>query len=503
MAEVAAASGKVIGMTATLINGYSSGIFHLLWRLFPRFMLTDLQQHDDPKRFDREYGVIEETYEVNGDSGGEYNSNRRTAKRKTRERLLPGVSPLVYARFLLEHAVFLSLMDMGKDLPEYEEFPIPLEMAEDVKQEYERLQDAVKKLMRADGKVASKIQSRVMNLLTVYPDQPYGQPPVEHPFIDGEPLIVPMDTAAFEDSHQKELKLLELLERKIGAGERVLIYTSWVRIDTQDKLRKLLGAAGYKTAVLTVSKAPEEREQWVADQVADGVNVLITNPSLVETGLDLNDFTTLIYYNIAYNLFTLRQSSRRSWRINQTAPRIEVYFFTYRHTIQERALSLMASKLSAAGLIEGQVTDEGLAAMSDCRDLTSQLAKELARGIREEVEDLSGVFKRMAILKTDEEKEAFARRHDAAKQADPGAFAANRDAMPDWQTAYAQTTLSAAPQPDIPMPPAAQFPEAAELVAVNRPEAPVVAFAFAAPRGKRTKTVTQLEDQLSLFNMPA
>lgn len=34
MGEVAAASDKVIGMTATLINGYSSGIFHLLWRLF-------------------------------------------------------------------------------------------------------------------------------------------------------------------------------------------------------------------------------------------------------------------------------------------------------------------------------------------------------------------------------------------------------------------------------------------------------------------------------------
>ena len=43
-----------------------------------------------------------------------YNSNRRSVKRKKRERQRPGVSPLVYSRFLLENGVFLSLLDMGK-----------------------------------------------------------------------------------------------------------------------------------------------------------------------------------------------------------------------------------------------------------------------------------------------------------------------------------------------------------------------------------------------------
>lgn len=36
----------------------------------------------------------------------------------------PGVSPIVYSRFLIESAVFLSLNDMGKELPDYEEIPI-------------------------------------------------------------------------------------------------------------------------------------------------------------------------------------------------------------------------------------------------------------------------------------------------------------------------------------------------------------------------------------------
>mgnify|MGYP006990227606 CR=1 FL=1 len=55
----------------------------------------------------------------------DYNSNRRTVKRKTRSKKLPGVSPLVYSRFLLEYTAFLSLSDMGKDLPDYEEIRPP------------------------------------------------------------------------------------------------------------------------------------------------------------------------------------------------------------------------------------------------------------------------------------------------------------------------------------------------------------------------------------------
>ena len=92
-------------------------------------------------------------------------------------------------------------------------------------------------------------------------------------------------------------------------------------------------------------------------QLRSGVRIVITNPPLVETGLDLNAFTTIVFYNIAYNLFTLRQASRRSLRINQTAPRIEVYFFFYKDTMQARAMRLMASKLMAAGVLEGNITD--------------------------------------------------------------------------------------------------------------------------------------------------
>lgn len=394
MAEIAATADKVIGMTATLINGYASGIFHLLYRLFPRSMQLDNKPYQSPDAFNREYGVMEATYEI---TAAEYNANRRSSKRKVKERLLPGVSPLVYSRFLMENAVFLSLADMGKDLPEYEEIPVPLRLPAQIYNEYNRISGTLREMMKSEPKLAKKLLSAYMNLLTVYPDQPYGHDPIVNP-ITGQELIQAKDLATIEDIQPKDEKALEITRDKVIKGGRVLIYTSWVRIDSQEKLLTVLTREGIRAKVLPASVPPEKREDWVTNEVAGGLQVLICNPSVVETGLDLNDFTTLIFYNIAYNLFTLRQASRRSWRINQTAPRIEVYFLFYEWVMQARAIELMASKLAVAGLVEGNFSDEGLAAMSDCRDITSQLAMELTTGIKESVEDIGAIFKRMAIL---------------------------------------------------------------------------------------------------------
>ena len=84
--------------------------------------------------------------------------------------MLPGVSPLVYSRFLLGNTVFFSLMDMGKNLPEYEEIPIGLAMRPEVEQEYKRLTEAFQSQMRSDRKTARKLLSAYLNTLTVYPD---------------------------------------------------------------------------------------------------------------------------------------------------------------------------------------------------------------------------------------------------------------------------------------------------------------------------------------------
>ena len=239
--------------------------------------------------------------------------------------------------------------------------------------------------------------SAFINLLTVYPDQPYGQEPILHP-ANRFPLVEPAELGDFNTIGPKEDAVFDIVQKAIANGEKVLVYTSWIRVDSQQKLQKLFVDNGYRTAILPATVKTEAREEWVQHQLSKGLQILITNPSLVETGLDLNAFTTLIFYSMGTKLFTLRQASRRSWRINQLAPSVKVYLPYYKHTMQHKALKLMASKLAAAGMIEGNFSEEGLSAMSEIQDMTSQMAKELMLGIRDNVEDVASAFKRMAIV---------------------------------------------------------------------------------------------------------
>ena len=331
-----------------------------------------------------------------------YAAKRRSQKSGVRTRQLPGVSPLVFSRFLLEKTAFLSLSDMGKALPSYEEIPIACEMDEAVETEYKRIEHKLVQVLRSDRRAAQKILSAYLNLLTVYPDQPYDQKPILYPDSD-VPIVEPENIGDADTLGEKEQRTLEIVRAAIQNRERALIYTSWVRTDSQQKLKKLLTDEGYCTEILTDKIKTTDREDWVQKKLAAGMQVLIVNPSLVETGLDLNAFTTLVFYSMGYKLFTLRQASRRSWRINQKAPAVKVYMLYYEDTMQQKCLKLMASKLAVAGLIEGNFSEEGLAAMSDVQDMTSQMAKELMLGIRDNVEDIAAAFKKMAFENPDRE----------------------------------------------------------------------------------------------------
>ena len=104
--------------------------------------------------------------------------------------------------------------------------------------------------------------------------------------------------------------------------------------------------------------------------------VVICHPKLVETGLDLLAFPTLYFYETGYSLHTLRQASRRSWRIGQRFP-VRVKFVTYSGTMQETCLRLMGKKMLVALMMEGKFSGEGSQALDTDEDLMSAMAREL------------------------------------------------------------------------------------------------------------------------------
>jgi hypothetical protein len=106
------------------------------------------------------------------------------------------------------------------------------------------------------------------------------------------------------------------------------------------------------------------------------MQVCISHPRLVSTGLDLLAFPSIFFVQTGYSIYTLRQASRRSWRIGQKHA-VRVAFFTYSDSAQERCLRLMGKKLLVSLAMEGKLQGEGLQAMDDEGDLLTAMAREL------------------------------------------------------------------------------------------------------------------------------
>jgi hypothetical protein len=87
-------------------------------------------------------------------------------------------------------------------------------------------------------------------------------------------------------------------------------------------------------------------------------------------------FPTLYFYETGYSLHTLRQASRRSWRIGQRNA-VRVKFVTYTGTMQETCLRLMGKKMLVALMMEGKFSGEGLQSLDTDEDLMSAMAREL------------------------------------------------------------------------------------------------------------------------------
>ena len=242
----------------------------------------------------------------------------------------------------------------------------------------------------------SKTMSQIALMMTAWPDQPYDQPPIIDP--DSKDIIYTPPDMSSEELTVKDEECLRIIRANVAQGRKVMVYYTYPgRTDVDRKLPQILNEEGINTSVL-LSKKPDNfrgrlpkwmgipsadhREEWINEQLDNGCQVLFVNPKLIQTGLDLISFPTIIFYQTGYNLSDMRQASRRSWRLGQTQ-NVEVYFLYYAHSVQETILSMMATKLQAALAIEGKFSEEGLQAMSNNEDILSQVAASVAEGVQE------------------------------------------------------------------------------------------------------------------------
>ena len=93
MANLVGCSKKVIGMTATLVNGYSSGIFYLLYRIAPNLMLEDNKAYNNPGLLLMTNMELPKKF-LNVLKSVSTTTIADRKVRKVRDRQLPGVSPI-------------------------------------------------------------------------------------------------------------------------------------------------------------------------------------------------------------------------------------------------------------------------------------------------------------------------------------------------------------------------------------------------------------------------
>jgi hypothetical protein len=113
---------------------------------------------------------------------------------------------------------------------------------------------------------------------------------------------------------------------------------------------------------VTPTQLQQNRQEWLADRVREGADILLCHPRLVQTGPDLIDWPSICWYQTDFSLYVMRHASRRSWRIGEHQ-KVDVTHLVYGGTLQAEVLTLVAAKMRSALLIEGDLPEDGLAAL--------------------------------------------------------------------------------------------------------------------------------------------
>lgn len=388
--------GRTLTLTGTLMGGYASTLFYLLWRFSPE--VREEFGYGDEGRWISRYGIVERITRRGDDDAIEDGRSSRRRGYRTRTVEKPGVSPAVLFH-LIGNTVFLRLADVASDLPEYREEVRLIAMDRGDGQgpsqasSYRQLSDALHAaVMAALAAGSRRLLAAYLQTLLAYPDAcTNGETVVDSG--SGE-VIASAPPLPSDRLYPKEQALLDLVQEERSRGRRVLLYITHTQSrDIAPRLERVLGAVGIRVATLKADTvATDAREDWVNRRVREGVDVLLVHPRLVQTGLDLIDFPTIVWYEVEYSVYTMRQASRRSWRIGQRHP-VRVIYFAYRATLQAQALQLTAKKLQASLAVEGDLVEEGLAAHStDGDDLLLTLARSLSAQDEVNEESLEGLF---------------------------------------------------------------------------------------------------------------
>ena len=420
--------GSTIGLTGTLMGGYASTLFFLLFRLSPEVRAEFTPDGKGLAQWIKRYGLVKKV-EIRRTGSGEGEVSGQGSKKKegVRVKELPGVMPEILMR-LLGGTAFLHLADVDSDLPSYNEYVVQYKLDTDVhegdvrsqKQCYGDLENAV------TDAVVEVFQSgdmrplaKLMRALLAYPDSCiHGERiPLARVQADGSVemhMLVDVEPLSAEAIFPKEQALIDLVVKERELGRKVLVYVCHTGTrDITGRTRQILEDAGLKVAVLKANTVNvRDRAQWINERTAEGIDALICHPKLVQTGMDLYAFPSIAWFETEYSTYVMGQASKRAFRVGQSQD-CRTYYFAYADSVQSDALSLCAKKMQVSLAVEGKLSETAMTNLAEESEETYlTLARRLvqaasdrdltAEQVETSSEEITGMFAKIAAQSASE-----------------------------------------------------------------------------------------------------
>ena len=343
----------------------------------PNKMVEDgvVEKEDFVKR----YGTLQAITKVVDDKRY-YHRRGRSQISDSQFKEIEGVNPVCFTKFLAENYIFANLSDLEKELPELVETYIPIEPDE--------------KLRDGENKFARDLQDANSYNYKMYQDS-LQRHYVNNPF-SWHPIIVEKgeETETVHPTNlnpetvlEKERQLIELIRNEKSEGRKVWVYTDFSGESEKgqymrgknipERLKSILEKEGFKVFWLRPTVKPIDRKELIEKNI-DGNDVFISNPKLVNVGINLTWCPSYVFYIPSYHVNVVTQASRRGYRANSTLEN-RIFYLYYIDTCEEEIIKRQQLKMAEARAIEGRFN---VALENENIRTASRLGSEISKSMK-------------------------------------------------------------------------------------------------------------------------
>ena len=362
---------KIILLSGTSNNGYSSSLFNLLLGLLPnKLKANDVMEIE---KFIKSYGTL---MAVSKKKDGEYYRSGRSEIKDSDYKEIEGINSLAFTKYLIENYIFATLEDLGKDLPDLKEYYIPIRQTEEMERLERRLWSDIKSANAFNAKMYED------SILKHYINNPFNWDSIP---IEKDGSIHNIQPQCINDCIlPKEQKLLDIVKQELSENRKVCIYVDFNHggeymkgITIAKRIENLLVKNNIKTFTLKSTVPTYERKELL-EKKKDSFQVLITNCKLVQVGINMVFLPTYINIMPSYQVNVVSQSNRRGYRVISIVEN-RIYHLYIENSCENGIIKRFQRKMAESKAIIGQF--DVCLEDDDSIRTASKLGKKISEGV--------------------------------------------------------------------------------------------------------------------------